>query len=234
MKVKTEKDLWLFVLIIAVFAVCVVVLQHTVLREFATELVPSLAVGVASAIPVAYTVGRKFQKLNELYEERERLISYDRLTKVLSREGFFSRLERTVADNGVALMIDLDHFKSINDTHGHLVGDKVLSHVAGIIAQNVRPQDFVGRFGGEEFVVFLVGASVEDARLIGERLRQEVEGTMLAHEEAILRSTVSIGAAPLPEDADFYEAMRRADEALYKAKKSGRNMLRLHTTIEAA
>ena len=127
-------------------------------------------------------------------------------------------------------ILDIDHFKVVNDLHGHLVGDQALAHLAHILTQTVRPYDWVGRWGGEEFLVVLAGTSLEEAAIIAERLRtQIVDSPLPLAAGQPLRLTVSIGVActdlhPAGEgDAEWL--FRHADEALYAAKHAGRNQV---------
>lgn len=122
------------------------------------------------------------------------------------------------------LFVDLDHFKVINDTHGHACGDACLRHVAGVLRAELEPSDVLGRYGGEEFVLVLPGRDGDAARRLGERIRDAVERGSLDCNGRTVRLTVSIGVAPrLPEEQQPAAAVERADKALYTAKRSGRN-----------
>ncbi|WP_017939343.1 GGDEF domain-containing protein [Zestomonas thermotolerans] len=123
------------------------------------------------------------------------------------------------------LMLDLDHFKRINDTHGHGVGDEVLRSVAGALKRQLRNVDMVFRFGGEEFLVLLSNTSREAAALVGERLRHAVENLQCAVEGKPLQLSISLGCATLQPGESARSLLRRADDALYVAKREGRNRL---------
>ena len=124
------------------------------------------------------------------------------------------------------LLVDADHFKRINDTHGHLTGDRVLAGLAGALRQQARGCDVVGRFGGEEFVVLLPGADPARARAVAERLRRQVSAMAVAVPGGEVRVTVSIGVAVLgPHGGDIPGLLATADVALYQAKESGRNQV---------
>jgi two-component system, cell cycle response regulator len=134
-------------------------------------------------------------------------------------------------DSSVALlMIDLDHFKRVNDTHGHLVGDAVLRDVADLLLSGVRGSDFVGRFGGEEFLVVLPDTDDDGAASFAERIRERVDAHDFPGRDGAppLRMTASIGVATFP--AALIESVEdlfaRADAALYRAKADGRNRVR--------
>jgi diguanylate cyclase (GGDEF)-like protein len=124
-------------------------------------------------------------------------------------------------------MIDLDHFKKINDTYGHVIGDFVLRHVAGRIKAAVRDFDMVGRFGGEEFVIIMADTNLQVAQSIAERVRQVVMDTPLHLKEFSIQITISLGVAMLMEGERKEALLERADAAMYEAKKAGRNRVKI-------
>lgn len=125
-----------------------------------------------------------------------------------------------------AMMIDLDHFKHINDTYGHEVGDEVLRHVCALILGSVRPGDSVIRYGGEEFVVLAPNCSSIDVSSLGERMREEIAGSHLSLPGGEdLKITASFGVSSLPASGSGADMLRAADLALYTAKREGRNRL---------
>ncbi len=123
------------------------------------------------------------------------------------------------------VMFDLDHFKSVNDTHGHQAGDEVLKQAASLLKKVAREVDRVGRYGGEEFMVLLPGAILDAAVTFAERARQEVEGHIFTFEGGTLRRTMSCGVAawPHPQIKHREQLVKAADDALYMAKEQGRN-----------
>jgi diguanylate cyclase (GGDEF)-like protein len=122
------------------------------------------------------------------------------------------------------LMIDVDHFKRVNDTHGHAVGDEVLRHLAQLLSAALRTRDRLGRLGGEEFLVVLPDASVEHAVMIAQRMRLSVESAPCITATGKLAFTISIGVAEVGEPSETVSSMiARSDAALYAAKASGRN-----------
>jgi len=124
------------------------------------------------------------------------------------------------------LTFDVDHFKAINDQHGHAIGDAAICHVTRVSAQALRGYDALFRIGGEEFAVLITGSSSFETRMIGERVRELIEKTPLLIEGKCITLTVSIGVAACePGDLHWDEALRRADQALYHAKRLGRNRL---------
>tara|TARA_R100001143_G_scaffold31742_1_gene30797 strand:+ start:5084 stop:6337 length:1254 start_codon:yes stop_codon:yes gene_type:complete len=121
-------------------------------------------------------------------------------------------------------LIDLDHFKAINDRYGHDLGDHVLCQVADILQQPLRESDILGRFGGEEFIIILPRTGVDQARVVAERMRIALSETIISHQGQTLVVSATFALAELaPEDKDINSVIRRADEALYEGKGSGRN-----------
>ncbi len=157
----------------------------------------------------------------------------DGLTSLANRRRLDRDLSIALADGLLPvgfLMIDIDHFKTYNDTNGHIAGDVALRQVAAILAANARPNDVVYRYGGEEFCVLLADASVEDATLVAERLRAAVEEGVFdgAQSQPGGRITISVGLA-LADRSDPREIKQRADAALYEAKHRGRNRVEVST-----
>lgn len=123
-----------------------------------------------------------------------------------------------------AVMMDIDHFKNVNDTYGHLAGDQVLIAVAKAITDSLRPSDMPVRYGGEEFSVFLPGTSTENARIIAERLRQAVERLQITLPNGqVIPTTISLGFTERQDGDTVRSIIERADQALYNAKQNGRN-----------
>lgn len=165
-----------------------------------------------------------------LYRQVEALAVTDALTGVCVRRHFMERAQEEVARSQrhglpcTVLMADLDLFKEKNDTYGHLVGDVILKDVATLLQRNLREIDLIARFGGEEFILLLIETQVEQALAIAQRLKQLVEVHPIRAYDELLTQTISIGLAGFPDDAStLEELMERADQALYAAKRSGRN-----------
>ena len=134
------------------------------------------------------------------------------------------RRARRLSVPAAILLVDIDHFKRVNDTYGHLAGDELLAATASTLGQHVRACDVLGRFGGEEFVAVLPGAGQQEACHIAERLRGRVRDIAVQARGATVTVTVSIGVAALGVDGgDLFELLAAADAALYRAKKSGRD-----------
>jgi diguanylate cyclase (GGDEF)-like protein len=165
--------------------------------------------------------------------------STDALTQLLNRRGFLTyaesevqRVERYRISNLSLLMLDIDHFKVINDTYGHAAGDAVLVSLADCLQQRQRASDRTARVGGEEFVVLLPETAYQNALLLAEQLRQKVEDLPVTIEGVAspIRFTVSIGASHYVQGEGSVDGMlTRADKGLYVAKKEGRN--RVHGSL---
>jgi diguanylate cyclase (GGDEF)-like protein len=123
------------------------------------------------------------------------------------------------------VMIDIDHFKKINDTYGHMFGDKVLQELSQILCSMVRGSDIVGRYGGEEFGIILPEISYDNALQLCERLRAKIEGHRFESSDRAVGITISVGASlqHINFDSGYSEIISNADQALYKAKSGGRN-----------
>jgi diguanylate cyclase (GGDEF)-like protein len=177
----------------------------------------------------------RVQELIDSTTELERIANVDRLTGLPNRAALDSRLaeemERAIRYEQPlsVLFVDIDYFKRVNDVRGHAVGDRVLQEIATSLQTTARSIDFVGRYGGEEFVVIAPGTWAEDALILAERLRTQVENREVdAQADEPLELTVSIGIAGYPEHADTLESLlERADQALYRSKSEGRNRVSL-------
>ncbi len=161
----------------------------------------------------------------------------DSLTGLHNRRAFEEMIQREVQlaarDNTplTLLMMDLDHFKQLNDTWGHALGDRALRTFGGVLLTVTGTRDAVARLGGEEFAILLPGRSPRSAVSLAERLRATVEGLRLSEGEELVRFTVSIGLSSLQAgEVGFEPMLRRADRALYKVKRSGRNRVLLAET----
>lgn len=169
------------------------------------------------------------------FELIRKMATTDGLTGLVNHRQFqvryeeaMARARRTGSPFGL-LLIDIDHFKLVNDEHGHPVGDEVLRSVARRLSQTVREVDLVARYGGEEFVVLLEGAAPEGARTMAERIREAVAAEPIAAGGKALRVTISLGLACYPLHGDGRELLLElADQALYAAKRGGRNQVRVH------
>lgn len=184
----------------------------------------------------------RFDMLDEIDREFQqqihRLIAHDELTGLLTSKSFFSELRREAARAEAdarpfcVLMMDLDHFKEVNDTYGHLVGSKTLEETGRVIKEALRAGDVASRFGGEEFAAFLLDANYAQGLIAAERVRVAVAEELFpvtridSPGSQTHRITISIGVAAFPDDAtDPIHLVELADSALYRAKRSGRNRI---------
>jgi diguanylate cyclase (GGDEF)-like protein len=172
-------------------------------------------------------VNHNLQKKND---ELQQLSITDGLTGLYNRKHIMDLFDLEITrsrrhDNGlVVLMLDIDHFKKVNDTYGHQVGDRVMQQVAELLDQAVRDCDHVGRYGGEEFLMVLPDINIQDAAVVAERVRQSVAKLQCGGKEEAFSITISIGIAGYPTDGENAELLlSSADNALYQAKTDGRN-----------
>ncbi len=191
-------------------------------------------VGVMAAAQVGYivmllavaTLRAGYHRANEDLRASEHLANTDVLTGLGSRRACEASLRRALnraATEGTPLstmLVDIDHFKNVNDHHGHAVGDRVLIDVARVLTSQLRGTDTVGRWGGEEFLVIADGAPIKAALQLADRLREAVAEFPFEHGERI---TLSVGLAQFLPGDDAHTLLVRADRALYRAKREGRN-----------
>jgi diguanylate cyclase (GGDEF)-like protein len=193
--------------------------DHRELREDQIDLLLGVAAQAAMAISHA-----------QLFQAQEENALTDELTKLPNRrymaQRFLQEMQRARRSHkGLAfLMVDLDHFKAINDTFGHLHGDAVLADLAKILVSGKRESDVCARYGGEEFALILNETNETGAMTLAERIRSKVEAAIFPGD---LKLTISIGVAATDDDALFTSLIEKADQALYAAKQGGRNTVRI-------
>jgi len=167
-------------------------------------------------------------------EEVRKQASTDALTGLTNRATFFEILESSVAPAQAGsspmcvVMVDIDHFKRVNDTFGHLVGDKVIRFVADTLKKSIKGQDTSARYGGEEFAMLLPETELEDATILCNKIRERIAGTNLVRtgsKESLGKITVSAGVAQYRAGEEPMEILQRADEALYQSKGNGRDQV---------
>jgi diguanylate cyclase (GGDEF)-like protein len=201
--------------------------ESRALEEIRTNLIWNLVFGLLISLLIILL---NIITVNYFQRQLERMATSDPLTGLANRRVFwdkarseFTRSRRCQSPLSV-LMIDLDHFKRLNDTYGHLAGDEVLKEFAKICQLNLREYDTFARFGGEEFTVILPETEAEKALIVANRLRSAVEAMTVMVDGKAIRYTISIGVSQLgSRDSSFDDILLRADDALYTAKRNGRN-----------
>jgi diguanylate cyclase len=204
-------------------------------------LVFALSLGAAGLVGSAvWPLMRMLRDLEAARVQLDVLATRDELTGAFNRRQFLVLADREWArcrryDMGAAmLMFDVDHFKRVNDLHGHLAGDLMLREIARAASETLRHADFLGRFGGEEFIVFLPHTDVLGALDVAERIRARVAAIKLEWRGQQINTTVSLGVATLGISHDTVGALiADADRALYTAKDAGRNCVRTPMAVEA-
>lgn len=197
---------------------------HT--RQASTPLLDTLAAIRQRLEQIRQLQGMLFERIGQVDSGSDALTSLLNrrfLPTVLRRE---IELSSTTGNPFAVLLIDLDHFKAINDNHGHDTGDRALQQVAALLSQHTRSSDYLFRYGGEEFVVVLVRASAVQARVIAETLRKRIANhPLLLDNGQTLPLTASIGVAVFDGHPDYERLMARADAAMYQAKRGGRDQV---------
>ena len=186
------------------------------------------AVWLLAALLVIALTANYFQLALMLRLYRE--ATHDPLTGLFNRGALLRAVQQTQSRSvnlpKSLLMMDLDHFKRINDQHGHAAGDDVLHHFAMLLQAELGPQDLIARYGGEEFIAVLMGSGKQAAMDAAERIRERAEAAVIAHpENGSIRYTVSIGVAAFKPGENFETVVRRADSRLYEAKRISRNVV---------
>ena len=176
------------------------------------------------------TLEREIEDRRRDHSELEKLAVTDPLTGLFNRRHFFTlgeyELEKSQKSGGLfsMIMLDIDHFKRVNDTYAHAIGDLVLTAIAGLISEHSRKGDLCFRFGGEEFTILLPGIGIEKSVEIAERVRKAIDTTPIEVNAQAIAITASLGVTQAqPQDAGLTAVIARADQALYQAKSAGRN-----------
>lgn len=187
---------------------------------------------ISSSTVIKFAYGDKGERM--FHDEFYNMANFDAVTGIYNKHSFLKRLDeefslaKRTGDALSLLMLDIDFFKKVNDTYGHIAGDFMLAHIAKKIAATIRNEDILSRYGGEEFVVILRGIDKDGAVQLSERIRDSVESSPLQFEGQTIAKTVSIGVATL-KDANYDSPkalIDAADHLLYAAKEGGRNQVR--------
>lgn len=203
--------------------------DNVALNPSSISTIPPFVVMESIVLLVLIAFGNMMLVNEYVNTELRRVAEHDSLTGVLNRRSFLSMLNKEIQSASrhqsalSVMLIDLDHFKRINDTWGHRVGDEVLCRFVEVSLKSLRDRDILGRIGGEEFAVIMPETILEDARQIAERLRLKVLEQMQTTDENPVGLTVSIGVARLIHGESSEMLMHRADKAMYLSKSTGRN-----------
>lgn len=178
-----------------------------------------------SLVTICISVGFILMSNERLHALLEHQLSHDSLTNAFARHVVLDLARRELGGRAPVslLLLDIDHFKSVNDSLGHQAGDEVLKHFVHTLSGSLRPNEPLGRYGGEEFLVLLRDANARQAGVVAERLRRAVSSTPYSHNDSPYPITVSIGCASALPGENLETLLNRADTALYRAKREGRN-----------
>jgi len=163
---------------------------------------------------------------------RAALDKYKDLIFHRKREGAPERRKEGQEDNVCAIMIDIDYFKKVNDTYGHIAGDKILKEVSNRLDNSIRSSDVIIRYGGEEILIMLIEASEYEASKKAERLRKAIESEKFDIDGAQIPVTISVGVAFGDKNSDPDKLIKNADKAMYESKNTGRNRVTIHKSLE--
>ena len=184
---------------------------------------PTLLTTMILTIPITYYVGIKILENHYLTLALEHAADHDGLTGTATRHSFYRQLKDTAEGPHTLIVVDIDHFKSINDQHGHDIGDKALKHFSRILRRNCRHDDIIARFGGEEFVILINQADLNAGLTAARRLCRVLPEAPLRVPGGVLTLTASFGVAELRTSNEVEKVIKRADMAVYRAKQDGRN-----------
>ncbi|MDF1608464.1 GGDEF domain-containing protein [Hoeflea sp. YIM 152468] len=231
-QISEMRQVYRLAAIITAFTVCVPVLSigsviwslgGTGIALYLVWLGPALLIPLLITPPLSIAVLNMFRMQTLTIDKVDEYIRYDTLTGVLTRTYLLGKTKEVVPQTGVFLMIDADHFKAINDTHGHDIGDEALKRLAELLRKALPTDALIGRLGGEEFGIFLPGADESAIAEISDRLclLMRTEGRFVSGRRIDL--TVSIGGARHHPGQSLEKTMKLADTALYQAKRTGRD-----------
>jgi diguanylate cyclase (GGDEF)-like protein len=229
-------------ILLSVLLTIVAVLNLEGVDVVTSLLIAATVPGVVAPL-VSWTLVGLIIKLENMERQMRDLATYDSLTGLLTRQAFFhdaqNYLNLTERNKSAfaAIMLDIDHFKVINDTYGHHVGDRALKALGSFLKNHLRKSDIIGRIGGEEFAVILPRASSEDALKLAQAIQSDLEKLTITEKKKRIPLTVSIGVTFHPGDTppDINRILKKADTALYRAKHTGRNRTVLYDpSLESA
>ena len=231
-EIRTMRKVYKLAAVTSLFAVLIPVLIFTIpfaffgmryMGFFAVAFIPAFFIPLLITPPIAIVVLNLFRVQTLTIDKVDQYVRYDTLTGVLTRAYLLGKAREILHRGGVFLMVDADHFKAVNDTYGHDVGDEALKRMAEVLRKALSTDALIGRLGGEEFGVFLPGAddaaAAKAASDLCETMRRE--GQIIAGQQLDL--TISIGGAKHISGEQLEKTMKLADTALYQAKRTGRD-----------
>lgn len=231
-EIRTMARVYRITAVVSLFAVLIPVLTFTFpffiygqryMPVFLIAIFPAALIPLLITPPLAFIVLNLFRLQTLTIDKVDHYVRYDTLTGVLTRAYLLGKTRDALSSGGAFLMIDADHFKAVNDTHGHDIGDEALKKIAEVLRKALTTDALIGRLGGEEFGVFLPGARDSEAVAAAESLcaLMRQEGKVIAGKQ--LNLTVSIGCALHRDENTLEKTIKLADSALYHAKRSGRD-----------
>ena len=234
MRVRSEKEKWARVVLVSAASVLVsLVATHFVSPTGLTwvSVWPAIFVPLMIAPFASLWAGNMILALHRSNLRLEHLLLHDSMTGLLNRTAFFDLFEADHRSRaGTVLMLDIDSFKSINDTYGHQVGDSVIRLVTDVMSETARPFGLVARLGGEEFAMFFPEMPIAKGLDLAETIRRSIETRPLEAGPGTISCTISIGVGYRQHDEPIDAALNRADKALYRAKNNGRNRVEVNET----
>ncbi len=231
LRLKNLKEVRLFALAISCIAVTGTLFLTRIMlapEVFAHIVFVASFIAVALAAPISYFVGLRLLDITRLTQELEYAVNHDALTGVMTRVRFHQLLEQMPDDEMVLIVADIDHFKKVNDDYGHKFGDFALKQFTNTLVRNLREQDLVARFGGEEFVILLHGVSRAEGIATAERLCDAVRKKRIFFDGKELRLTASFGGVSASTATETEKSFQKADMAAYRAKAEGRDRVCFH------
>ena len=241
LRIRKKSDIWMLALGVSVISVLISELCIGVVYlvggpayfHMQAAIVFAAVVPIIISVPISLAIGTMSFKLISTQTELKRLADEDPLTQLPNRRSFFAtaqtHLEGLESNGGTSalLVIDADHFKQLNDSYGHAVGDRALVGIAEVLRENFRESDLICRVGGEEFAVLLPEMSISEAQPLATRVVEAVAANPLSEPGAVIEYSVSCGVADTTTSYNLQALFKAADDAMYLAKRQGRNRVAL-------
>lgn len=227
MKIRTETEKWSFVILVSTLSIVLSLVMRYLMEPdhvTAIALLPTFLTPLIIAPPISLWAANLILRVHELNKRLEHLLAHDYMTGLANRRAFIDFVEDHKNDDGGAVMIlDIDRFKSVNDTYGHHVGDQMIQMVAKVLQRETADVGKAARLGGEEFGVFFPHLPLDSGITRANQIREAVERQRLPLKDKRLHCTLSVGVDYLFAFEEIDVALQRADAALYQAKNGGRN-----------